>query len=206
MLILFFRQRLTDMKKDKKTEKQKTKLKPKSNLSKYLPAVLLGFNIVMVLTNILVLSLLPRQAEANIITRSEILVHKLQQQSALKLEVDLENSIEEGTIIFQALPNKSRLLEVIRMLESLSEIVNVKNFAFDSDTPIKDRNGFAFLPISLSLNGSLQQVMTALSKLEQAPFLFTINQTILESPEGISQTIGLRIYMRLYVNETFAEN
>lgn len=194
------------MRNSKETKKQVKKLKPNRNLHKYLPAAILGLNIVMVLANILILSLLPRQTEEIVITRSEILAHQLQRQTAMKLAVDLQNTNQEQTKIYQSLPNKDRLLEVIKILESLKEVAQVRNFTFDSDTPIKDNDGFSFLPLSLTLEGSLSETMTALARLQKAPFLLSIDQTVLEISEAESQTVSVQVYMRVYVSKSFAEN
>jgi hypothetical protein len=120
--------------------------------------------------------------------------------------VDLKNSTEAQALIYQTLPTKDRLLEVIKVLESLNEMVKVRNFMFDGDIPIKDSNDFAFLPLSLNLEGSLQQTMAALSRLQKTPFLFTIDQTALEIPDDPSQNIRVEVFMRLYVSEQFAQN
>lgn len=160
----------------------------------------------MVLTNIFIMTLLPRQAEAIVLVRSEILAHGLQQQSAMKLAVDLENATKEQAQIYQSLPNKDGLLEVIKILESLKEVTQVRNFAFEGDAPIKDSNGFAFFPLAISLEGSLEQTMTALTRLQRTPYLFTVDQTTLEITEGETPIISVKVFMRLYVSEPFAQN
>lgn len=194
------------MPKSEKKTNQKQQAKQKKNWKKYLPAAFIGANIVLVLANISFLALLPSQVKKIITARSEILAYQLQEQSAQKLAVDLQNTNQMHNQIFQSLPNKPRLLEVIKFLESLEEVTQVKSFSFEGDTPIEDNNMFTFLPLSLNLVGSLQQTMTALARLEKAPFLLTVDHTILEIPTEISQTVSLKVFMRLYVSKPFNEN
>lgn len=193
------------MQKTKAAELPKRAISPEK-LRRYLPAVVTGVNIVLLFTNVLILSLLPNQVEKSIIARSEILAHQLQLQNTQKLVVDLENTQKEQARIHQSLPTKERLLEVIELLESLKEVTQVKSFTFAGDVPRKDTAGLSFLPLTLTLEGSLQQTMAALVRLSRSPYLLTVEHTVMESPGGVSQTINVKVFMRLYVKEQFAEN
>lgn len=172
---------------------------------RYLPAILAGVNIVLILVDILLLSLLPRLAFDIVTLRSEILAHQLKLQGTQKLAVDLESTRGEQEKIIRLLPTKQRLLEVIEVFESLKDMVTVKNFSFESEVPQPDAQGFAFLPLSLTLEGSLSQAMSALVRIQKAPFLFTVEQSVVESPEGLSQTVRLNLLMRVYVSEPFTQ-
>lgn len=172
---------------------------------RYLPAILAGVNIVLILVDILLLSLLPRLASDIVTLRSEILAHQLKLQGTQKLAVDLESTRGEQEKIIRLLPTKQRLLEVIEVFESIKDMVTVKNFSFESEVPQPDAQGFAFLPLSLTLEGSLSQVMSALVRIQKAPFLFTVEQSVVESPEGLSQTVRLNLLMRIYVSEPFTQ-
>lgn len=177
----------------------------RENLKRYVPAAVVGSNLFLVLVNIFVLSLLPSLASQIVTLRSEILAYQLQMQSAQKLAVDLASTQEEQETIRSRLPTKSRLLEVIEVFESLKDSVTLKNFAFEGELPQPDTQGFAYLPLTITLEGSLSQTMAALARVENAPFILTVEQAIIESPEGLSQNVRLSLLMRLYVSEPFAQ-
>jgi len=178
----------------------------KVDLKKFMPAISIGINIVMVLVDVYVLSTLLQKAREAVTTRSEILVYELQMQSAQKLSVDLANAREEQEKITAVLPDSGRLLEVIEFMESLGEVTSVRSFSFDSETPLVDAKGFAYLPFFIELEGSIGQTMAAMGRLNTAPYLMSVDQTVLESPQGLSQAVRLKVYMRLYVSQPFSAN
>ena len=192
----------------RKTEIKTPTLQPvkKVDLKKFMPAIFIGINIVMVLVDVYVLSTLLQKAREAVTTRSEILVYELQMQSAQKLSVDLANAREEQEKITAVLPDSGRLLEVIEFMESLGEITSVRSFSFDSETPLVDAKGFAYLPFFIELEGSIGQTMAAMGRLNTAPYLMSVDQTVLESPQGLSQAVRLKVYMRLYVSQPFSAN
>lgn len=168
--------------------------------------IILALISILLVTNLVILSLLPSRSKAIIQTRSEILAQQLQNQSANKIISDLNSTQEDKEILNSALPTKSSLLDIIELFESLNSITKVQNFAFESEVPRKDESGYNYLPVSLTLEGSLPQTLTALQRIQQTPYLFWVNQTIIESPNGLSQTIIIRASLRLYVREPFQEN
>lgn len=172
-------------------------------ISQHLPAVVVGVNLMLLLTNLLLLSLLPQTASQVITTRSEKLAQELQGQSAQKLAVDLTNTEAQRAQLSALLPNRSRLLEVIEAFDALSSEVTLKDFSFASENPMNDPEGFSYLPLAFGLEGSLSQVMTAVTRIQKSPFLLTVEQAILESPAGLSQAVRLNLIMRLYVSEPF---
>ena len=178
----------------------------KVDLKKFMPAISIGINIVMVLVDVYVLSTLLQKAREAVTTRSEILVYELQMQSAQKLSVDLANARAEQEKITAVLPDSGRLLEVIEFMESLGEVTAVRSFSFDSETPLVDAKGFAYLPFFIELEGSIGQTMAAMGRLNTAPYLMSVDQTVLESPQGLSQAVRLKVYMRLYVSQPFSAN
>ena len=192
----------------RKTEVKTSTPQPvkKVDLKKFMPTVAIGINIVLVLLDIYVLSTLLQKAREAVTTRSEILVYELQMQSAQKLSVDLANAREEQEKITAVLPDSGRLLEVIEFMESLGEVASVRSFSFDSETPLVDAKGFGYLPFFIELEGSIGQTMAAMGRLDTAPYLMSVDQTVLESPQGLSQAVRLKVYMRLYVSQPFSEN
>ena len=180
--------------------------KKQLNLKKFMPAVAIGINIVLGLVDIYVLSTLLQKAREAVTTRSEILVNELQMQSAQKLSVDLANARAEQEKISAVLPDSGRLLEVIEFMESLEEVTSVRSFSFASETPLVDAQGFGYLPFYIELEGSIGQTMAAMGRLMKAPYLLSVDQTVLESPQGLSQVIRLKVYMRLYVSQPFSAN
>ena len=178
----------------------------KVDLKKFMPAISIGINIVMVLVDVYVLSTLLQKAREAVTTRSEILVYELQMQSAQKLSVDLANAREEQEKITAVLPDSGRLLEVIEFMEGLGEVTTVRSFSFASETPLVDSKGFGYLPFFIELEGSIGQTMTAMGRLDTAPYLMSVDQTVLESPQGLSQAVRLKVYMRLYVSQPFSAN
>ena len=178
----------------------------KVDLKKFMPAISIGINIVMVLVDVYVLSTLLQKAREAVTTRSEILVYELQMQSAQKLSVDLANARAEQEKIMAVLPDSGRLLEVIEFLEGLGVVTTVRRFSFASETPLVDSKGFGYLPFFIELEGSIGQTMTAMGRLDTAPYLMSVDQTVLESPQGLSQAVRLKVYMRLYVSQPFSAN
>ena len=124
----------------------------KVDLKKFMPAISIGINIVMVLVDVYVLSTLLQKAREAVTTRSENLVYELQMQSAQKLSVDLANAREEQEKITAVLPDSGRLLEVIEFMEGLGEVTTVRSFSFASETPLVDAKGFAYLPFFSTLS------------------------------------------------------
>ena len=180
--------------------------KKQMDFKKFMPAVAIGINIVLGLVDIYVLSTLLQKAREAVTTRSEILVNELQMQSAQKLSVDLANARAEQEKISSVLPDSGRLLEVIEFMESLEEVTSVRSFSFASETPLVDAQGFGYLPFYIELEGSFGQTMAAMGRLDTAPYLMSVDQTVLESPQGLSQAVRLKVYMRLYVSQPFSAN
>ena len=178
----------------------------KVDLKKFMPAIFIGINIVMVLVDVYVLSTLLQKAREAVTTRSENLVYELQMQSAQKLSVDLANARAEQEKITAVLPDSGRLLEVIEFMEGLGEVTTVRSFSFASETPLVDSKGFGYLPFFIELEGSIGQTMAAMGRLDTAPYLMSVDQTVLESPQGLSQAVRLKVYMRLYVSQPFSAN
>jgi hypothetical protein len=176
------------------------------DLKKFMPAISIGINIVMVLVDVYVLSTLLQKAREAVTTRSENLVYELQMQSAQKLSVDLANARAEQEKITAVLPDSGRLLEVIEFMEGLGEVTTVRSFSFASETPLVDAKGFGYLPFFIELEGSIGQTMAAMGRLDTAPYLMSVDQTVLESPQGLSQAVRLKVYMRLYVSQPFSAN
>lgn len=176
------------------------------NYRRLLPAAFIVSNVIVVVINLFVLSLLGKRADTAVRERSEILAHELKEQSAQKLAVDLNSTLGQQQAVLQYLPDKTKLLDVIQFLEGLREVVGVRDFSFESDTPLLDAQGFGFLPVILDLEGSLSQTMVALSRLQRAPFLVTVDHTVIESQGGLSQAVRLRVLLRIYVSEPFAQN
>lgn len=193
-------------KNKKPDQKPEKKPKVKRDLSKFKPLAIIAVNVALVLVNIMILVFLPKTNDDIVILRSEILAQKLQLQNAQKLFVDINGTSDEQQKIYNSLPNKARLLEVIEFLETLGEVVANKSFNFEREIPIKDKDGFLYLPLSLTVQGSLSQTMTALQILEKAPYLLVVNQSLIESPEGVSGNISVQVGLKLYVSEPFVQN
>lgn len=172
---------------------------PKTKPKDFRGILIIGLNFFLLFLNILILSFLPKQADTNIVKRSEILAQELQVQSAQKIISDLKATEADKQIIYASLPEKNSPLEVIKYIESLDNYVSIQSYRFESEEPVKDANGFLYLPISLVLEGDLSQAITALQQLEQAPYLFRVTQTLIESPHGLSGTIIVRLNLQLYI-------
>lgn len=206
-MTLYSQRILRPMKKNKVENNQnKKQSKTLAKLSKHAILVVVAVNLALLLVNGLILSLIPNLVEAIIVERSEIIAQELQNQSAQKLLTDIQAGQADIAKIEKVLPNKTQLLEVIELFESLKDKVNVQSFNFERETPAQDADGFTFLPLSLVLEGNLPQTMSALHTLQKAPYIFTVNQTLIESPEGLSNAITVRVRLRIYVNKPFTEN
>jgi len=190
-------------KKDKSKKEDSGK---RGGYRSYMTPAILFLNGLFIAVDVILLILLPQRTKAIVVLRSEILAQKLQEQSAQKLIADLQATKTQAEKIQKALPDQSRLLEVIQFLEGLKDISQVRSFNFVSDTPIKDAGGFNFLPLALAFEGSLPQAMAALTRLENAPYLFTVDSARLESPSGISEGTSIQVNLRLYVNESFVKD
>ena len=173
---------------------------------RYLVSALIALNVALLLGDLLILFMLPRQTKKVIKLRSEILAQQLQTQSAQKLVTDISATKSQQEKIEKALPNEERLLEVIQFLESLKATSQLKSFSFMSDKPLKDTSGLGFLPLTLAFEGSLPDTMVALTRLEKSPYLFTVDSTRIESPGGISEGTTIQVTLRIYVSEPFAKN
>lgn len=190
----------------------KTNNKPNKNNTKKFSLrdniffVVIVLNIALVTLNLLILYFLPKQTEKIIVTRSEILAQKLQSQSAQKIITDVKAAEKDKQKLNQSLPNKAMLLKVIELIESMMEIVEVESFTFEREEPVEDSQGFFFIPMSVIMRGSLTDTMSALSRLQGSPYLFSVDHTLVESPEGLSQSIKIRTSLRIYVRQPFTEN
>lgn len=188
-----------------KNQKQKhNKVKSKKvSIGQHATNITIAVNVTLLILNIIILSFIPQQSMAIGIAKSEIQALELQNQSAQKLLADLQASQEEKARIEDSLPTKSSLLEIIELIESLNSEVKVQNFQFMNEEPIQDTEGFIFLPIALVLEGTLNQTMNALHKLQTSKYLFSVDQTLIESPNGITQTVKLSVTLKLYVKQPF---
>ncbi len=187
------------------TKKLETKdTKPlSSTIRKYRMLIIIGVIISLFLINVVFLTFLPNKSNAVVQSRSEMLALQLQNQSANKVISDLKATDQEKRILDLALPTKSSLLSIIELFESLGTTAKVQSFTFESEEPRQDEKGYAFLPVTLVLEGSLQQTTAALDRLEQTPYVFTIRQTLIESPDDLGGKITIRLSLRIYVRQPF---
>jgi hypothetical protein len=185
-----------------KNQKKAVKTTPRKRLF----LVVIALNIALVLINLLILYFIPKKTAEIVVLRSEILAQKLQSQSAQKIIADLKAAEEEKQRLNRSLPNKSMLVDVIELIEGLTQLVEVQSFTFEGEVPIEDSQGFLFLPLTIIIQGTMPDTMQALYRLEKSPYLFSVNHTLIESPEGISQLIKVRTLLRIYVRRPFTEN
>ncbi len=178
----------------------------KVNYRKYLTPLILVINGMLILADVVMLTLLPRQTKEIVVARSEIVAHQLQAQSTQKLVADLTATQKEQERIEKALPDEDRLLEVIQVLESIKGVSPLKSFSFSSDKPVKDKSGLGFLPLALAFEGSLPDTMVVFAQLEKLPYLFVVDSARTESPNGISGATSTQVSLRLYVNEPFTKD
>ena len=95
---------------------------------------------------------------------------------------------------------------MIQYLEGLKEVSNLKAFTFGSDAPIKDTSGLAFLPLTVTIQGTPAEIATVLDELRRSTYLFTVDTLIVESPKTITEGAVSQVGMRLYVNQAFTKN
>ncbi len=178
----------------------------KFDIKKHSTAILIVVNITLLAANITLLWFLPQQRQEAIKTRSEIFANNLQMQSAQKLVTDLSASKEEIDKVEKILPTKSQLLSIIQEIETLKEQATIQHFSFEGEIPQKDKNGNFFLPITLVLEGTVSEISAALSQLQRKPHLYTITQSRVEIPSGLSEKVVIFLNVRLYVKEAFNQN
>ncbi len=189
---------------EKNTQKKPTtKKQATSKIKKHAVPILIALNIVLLIINIATLAFLPIQTNGSIKARSEILANQLQNQSAQKLITDLKAIKPQTDKISKTLPNKSQLLDIIKEIETLNGQATVQHFSFESEQPKQDKDKNLFLPITLVLEGTVPQIAQTLKALQNKPHLYTITQSRLESPGGLSQPVTIFTNLRLYVREEF---
>ncbi|MBU1931173.1 hypothetical protein KJ965_00550 [Patescibacteria group bacterium] len=168
------------------------------------------FAIILIVINCLILTatlaflyLLPLKAKTIQTLASQLLAQQISQQNSQKTMFDLENVNPEVEIINASLPNAETIVSFIELTNKLEEQAALKLFTFDADLPVMDAGRNAFFPLTIAMEGSLDQIKAALDVLQTSPYLFKINRLSLVSANLATGEIQAMLNLAVYVDINF---
>ncbi len=166
--------------------------------------VLTLVNVIFVVATFVYLAKLPQRANQVKEYRNSVGFNK----AALNLDLskfEVESSKEKFDSLNAIFPDQKKLLDFIGEVDKLKVSGNVINFAFASESAVKEKSGYLGYPFVIEFEGALTEVTNGLEKFEKLPFVFKPINFSLTLGEEVNQVL-LRYGGFLYVSETTSKN
>ncbi len=167
--------------------------------------IIIGVDVILLIANIAVLYFLPLKAENIQKVSSELMAQKISQQNYQKTMVDLENIQTKKEIIEKSFPNAESIVDFIDLINKIEKSADLKIFTFDSDMPLKDANGNAYLPLTLVIEDSWPKILNSLNLLQKSPYFFRSQKFTLTSPDIEDKEVRAEFNLFIYVDQDFEE-
>lgn len=175
----------------------KTKKRP------FLLIILIAINTALLAAALVLMYFLPIKAKAIQTLASQLLAQQISQQNSQRTMFDLERVAADMNVINASLPNAETIVSFIELTNQLEEQVSLKLFTFDADVPLMDSGRNAFFPLTIIMEGSLDQIKAALNVLQRSPYLFKINQLNLLGENLLTSQIQASLGLMVYVDINF---
>ena len=140
-------------------------------------------------------------AQETEMSRSQLTAMRDRDLSLKKLSQDLQLVAREEEIISQALPDEAGVINFVREFRKISHDVSLGVFNFQTDQPIVDELGNAYIDFSVELRGSFVNLKNFLTRLVNLPYLIKLQ---LVDIAGADQEEAIMVVSaRIYVNDVF---
>ncbi len=153
-------------------KKQTQKQKPKRKTNKAIIGIIFlnAVNVILIILLILILKKLPVIAkEVKDLKNKYVLAHEKIDQAVLRSDLLVYN--EKISSIESHFADEESILNFIIEIDKLKSAGLVADFSFVSEEPVKDKTGSFGFPILIVSEGSIQNVNSALAKIDSLPYL-----------------------------------
>ena len=184
--------------------KEQSFLPPKKKKTK-LPLRLLvaGLDLFLFLGFLVLLYFLPKKAALIQTLSSQLLAQQISQQDYQKTLLDLKNIAPQEKILSSSLPNAETIVDFINLIGQIENQVELKIFTFDSDVPLTDEAQNSFFPLTIIMEGSVDEITAALDLLRRSPYLFKVNRLTLSSTNLLKDSVQAAVNLVVFVDPDF---
>ncbi len=160
--------------------------------------------IVLIVVNWFVLSIVGRQKNQLIESKRTIARLKEENTSIAQTLAFLSSNTEVFTQLSRSVPDEERFLHFVTSVESIAkEYAANPSLRFGSTVPLKDKNNL-YIPFSLSLTISQQQITPFLRRFERLPYITQIITVDIEKDRTASDSSEMQVSARIYVENPFS--
>jgi len=158
----------------------------------------------LVLGTVLSIALLLRQAKD---VQSAKTVHDQTKALLNKKEIAtglLEKYQGEDQKILELYPDERSIIKFVDVVENLGSLYGSSpEFNFGTQSTLKDRSGYPYLPFTISFTGEIDSLLGFLESYENMPYLTAITSIEAKSLNGIEGSGTYIIRGNVYVSENF---
>lgn len=161
------------------------------------------FGLLLVI-NWLLLTVLSAQRKQLIESKRTIARLKEENASVAQTVGFLSDNTEALSLLAKSVPNEDRFLNFVTSVEKVTrEFSSDPLLRFGSTVPIKDKTNL-YVPFSLSLTASPEQVSPFLRRFERLPYLTQIMALDIKENKGATESSTLQLSARVYVENPFS--
>lgn len=135
------------------------------------------------------------------ISRSQLTAIRDRGLSLQKLFQDLQSVAVEAEIINQALPDEAGVVSFVKKFREISADVLLDVFNFQTDQPVLDEAGNAYIDFDVELKGPFANLKNFLTRLVKMPYLIKLQVADIASAD--QEEAIMVVTARIYVNEVF---
>jgi len=129
--------------------------------------------------------------------KSQLIALQERDLSFKRLKRDLLLVEEEAKIINQSLPDEEGIILFIREVKKIGQEVSFEVFDFETDQPVTDGQGNAYIGFGMEAKGELNRLTVFLERLVKLPFLIRLQMIDINSvsPDESQMIIKAKIYV-----------
>lgn len=162
--------------------------------------VVLGINLVGIITLMIILGKLPAKAvELKGLKNSILTVEQSSEVNFADLELKSNKELAEKLLVLY--PDEVGLINFVQEIEKLKKQGIVTNFSFANQTPVRDRTKYLGIPIAIEIKGNWHQISDVLVDLQELAYLFR-PVSMSTQPDSENGLIKVRYGGFLYVDES----
>ncbi len=162
--------------------------------------VVLGINLVGIITLMIILGKLPaKAAELKGLKNSILTVEQSSEVNFADLELKSNKELAEKLLVLY--PDEVGLINFVQEIEKLKKQGIVTNFSFANQTPVRDRTKYLGIPIAIEIKGNWHQISDVLVDLQELAYLFR-PVSMSTQPDSENGLIKVRYGGFLYVDES----
>jgi Tfp pilus assembly protein PilO len=118
-----------------------------------------------------------------------------------KLSQDLRSAQSEIAVIDQSLPDEEGIVEFVKKFKGISQNVSIEAFNFETEQPVVDETGNAYIDFTVELKGKFEDLKNFLIELVKLPYLTQLKIVDLDGADQEESKMVIRA--RIFVDQPF---